>query len=389
VEGSAHRQGQEKKKIKEQSHLKAEGKMFTRTPLSGMVNRVCFSKIRPGRREFMNGTLPKFITFLQDPRVYGHPVDEVRLVQTHISYVLIAGDRVYKFKKPVDFGFLDFTTLEKRKFFCEQELILNRRLCPDIYLDLVTVTRSDTVLALNGDGEVVEFGIRMKRMPEEGMMGNYIASGKLSKRHIDLIVDTLIPFYERAAGDAEIGAFGRAEAVAVNVLENFDQTEGFIGCEALNREQYEKISGYAGKFLENKSLFEKRIAAQRIRDCHGDLYSANICFDGDRVHIFDCIEFNKRFRYADVASDIAFLAMDLDFHSLQELSEYFTVRFKDKSGDAELYAMLNFYKCYRAYVRGKIGLFTAHDRKVDTATKDNCLRMAKRYFNLAERYAGA
>jgi len=363
--------------------------MFTLIPLSGMVDKVCFHKIWSGRKEFMNSALPEFITFLQDPAVYPHPVDEIRLVQTHISYVLIAGDRVYKFKKPVNFGFLDFTNLEKRKFFCEQELILNRRLCPDIYLDLVTVTRSDAVLALNGDGEVVEFGVRMKRMPEEGMMGKFIASGKLSQRHIDLIVDTLIPFYERAAGNEEIGAFGRAEAVAVNVLENFDQTEGFIGCEALNRQQYEKISGYAGKFLKNKTLFEKRIAGKRIRDCHGDLYSANICFDGDRVHIFDCIEFNKRFRYADVASDIAFLAMDLDFQDLQELSRYFIARFEEKSGDAELDAMLNFYKCYRAYVRGKIGLFTAHDRKVDMATKDNSLRMAKRYFSLAERYAGA
>jgi len=331
--------------------------------------------------------LPDFINFLLQPEAYSHPVAETRLVQTHISYVILAGDYVYKFKKPVDFGFLDFTTLEQRKYFCEQEVILNRSLCPDIYLGKVTVTSDGESLTLDGAGDPLEYGVRMARMPEEGMMANFIGAGRLCRDHIDRIVATLVPFYDKAAGDQAIREFGRADTVAVNVLENFEQTEGFVGCQALSRDRFERISRWARDFLGRTDLFDDRISRGRIRDCHGDLYSANICFDGDRVHIFDCIEFNERFRYCDVASDVAFLAMDLDFHGLEELSVYFIRQFARQAGDDTLDSMLRFYKGYRAYVRGKIGLFTAHDPKVDAATRDSCLVAAKKYFELAERYA--
>ncbi|MEW6427186.1 MAG: hypothetical protein AB1568_04025 [Thermodesulfobacteriota bacterium] len=331
--------------------------------------------------------LPPFIRRLQQPESYPHPVDHVRLVQTHISYVLIAGDYVYKFKKPVDFGFLDFTTLEKRRYYCEQELLLNRRLCPDIYLDTVTVTAAGDDHVLNGSGVVVEYGVKMARMPEEGMMANFIGAGKLEKKHLDAIVATLVPFYDKAAGDERIREYGTAAKVAVNVLENFSQTEGFVGCDALGGDRFQRIKAYAEGVLARPELFEARRQQGRIRDCHGDLYSANICFDGDRVHIFDCIEFNERFRFSDVASDIAFLAMDLDYHGLPEMSRHFVDGFAAVSGDGDLAGMLPFYKCYRAYVRGKIGLFTAHDPKVDEATRANCLAAAGRYFELAERYA--
>ena len=334
-----------------------------------------------------DSSLPSFVRLLLDPASYPHPAAEIKLVQTHISYVVLAGDFVYKFKKPVNFGFLDFTTLDKRKHFCEQELLLNRRLCPDLYLGIVTVNEQAGVLALNGPGEAVEYGVKMARMPEAGMMANFIASNKLDRAMIERIVGILVPFYEKADGGTEIQKFGTAQAVSVNVLENFEQTQGFIGCEGLSRQQFDTISRYAKKVLAQEALFTARIAAGRIRDCHGDLYSANICFDHDRVHIFDCIEFNQRFRYCDVASDVAFLAMDLDFHGLFDLSRFFIDTFVAKSGDAGLPGMLNFYKCYRAYVRGKINLFTAHAPEVDAATKKNCLDMADRYFKLAEGYA--
>jgi len=333
-----------------------------------------------------NDNLPPFVQFLLKPESYPHGAAEVKLVQTHISYVFLAGDFVYKFKKPVNVGFLDFTTLEKRKFFCEQELVLNRRLCPSLYLGLVSVTQEGDALALNGSGNAVEYGVKMARMPEEKMMGNIIAAGKLSKKMIDRIVDILVPFYKKADGGPDIQQFGTAKAVSVNVLENFDQTGTFVGGEALSREQFDTISGYARDFLAKESLFEKRIAEGKIRDCHGDLYSANICL-ADQVYIYDCIEFNQRFRYCDVASDVAFLAMDLDFHGLGDLSDHFIGQFTKRSGDDSLLTMLNFYKCYRAYVRGKIGLFTAHAPEVDAATKEKSLAMADKYFVLAESYA--
>ncbi len=330
--------------------------------------------------------LPLFIQALLRPEAYPHPVDEIKLVQTHISYVLLAGEYVYKVKKPVDFGFLNFTTLEKRKHFCEQELALNRRLCPSLYLDVVPITEQDGSFALSGSGNADEYAVKMSRMPEERMMGNAIADNALNEATLDKIIDILVPFYEKADGSDAIKEFGTAKAVGVNVLENFEQTEGFVGCDALSAEQFATISTYAKDFLTKEALFNGRIEAGRVRDCHGDLYSANICL-ADEVFIFDCIEFNERFRYCDVASDVAFLAMDLDYHGLSELSDYFINTFCAKAGDEGLKQMLNFYKCYRAYVRGKIGLFTAHAPEVDEATKESCLAQAKKYFLLAERYA--
>ena len=329
--------------------------------------------------------LPDFINDLLIPEKYGQPLEEISLVQTHISYVILAKKNVYKFKKPVNFGFLDFSTLDKREHYCRQELILNRRLCPDIYLETVTVNKEDGGYRLNGEGELVEHGIKMVRMDESAMMGKVITEGRLVKEHIDAITEVLVPFYETAEGGDAIRKFGLAESVGVNVLENFEQTEEFIGKGALSREQFDLINDHARSVLAESRLFLDRIEAGKIRDCHGDLYSANICLD-DSIHIFDCIEFNERFRYSDVAADVAFLAMDLDFHGLEELSLYFLRRFSEVSNDPGILLMADFYKCYRAYVRGKINLFTAADPAVDKQTADHCRTQAKRYFELAEKY---
>lgn len=333
-----------------------------------------------------NQNLPPFIQALLAPSIFPHEASGIRLVQTHISFVILAGDYVYKFKKPVNFGFLDFSTLGKRKHCCEQELLLNRRLCPDIYLDLVTVNRAGETYSLNGEGEIVEYGVKMVRMPEERMMVNIIRSGNLDRGHVDSLVEALVPFYERAERSTDIDRFGTPEAVSVNVLENFDQTRGFVDSDALSQDQFDTISFYARGVLARGELFEERIAGGRIRDCHGDLYSANICL-ADKVYIYDCIEFNQRFRYCDVASDVAFLAMDLDYWGLEDLSRYCIERFMQLSGDSGLAMMLNFYKCYRAYVRGKIGLFTANDPAVNATARQRNLAGAGKYFQLARQYA--
>ncbi|HFQ81118.1 MAG TPA: hypothetical protein ENK33_07080 [Desulfobacterales bacterium] len=332
--------------------------------------------------------LPPFITGLLQPNGYPHTAADIQLVQTHISYVLLAGDFVYKIKKPVDFGFLDFTTLDKRRHFCAEELRLNRRLCPDLYLQTMTINEENGLFNLKGQGRVVEHCLQMRRMPEDKMMSRIIEAGALSKSMLDNIVELLSDFYQRAEGGEKINKFGSAQAVAVNVLENFEQTASFIGCPSLSQAQFDTITVYARNFLACQDKFQKRVAAGKIRDCHGDLYSANICL-ADKTYIYDCIEFNERFRYCDVASDVAFLCMDLDFHGLNSLADYFIQAFIDKSHDPELREMLNFYKCYRAYVRGKIGLFTAHAPEVDAATRDKSFQQAGKYFQLAERYAQA
>jgi aminoglycoside phosphotransferase family enzyme len=338
-----------------------------------------------------NEKLPDFVKYLLQPEAYVAAPKAVKLVQTHISYVFITDDLVYKFKKPVDFGFLDFTTLDKRRHFCRQELILNQRLCPTIYQGLVALEKHGDSFKLtdleHADVDsAVEFGVQMKRMPEERMMANIIKADGLTPEMVDSVCGVLVPFYTRAAGGPDIQEFGKPEAVSVNIFENFSQTEAFIGSQSLSKSQFDRIKDFSGRFLQQEEMFEERIQEGRIRDCHGDLYSANICL-ADRVYIFDCIEFNERFRYCDVASDIAFLAMDLDFHGLQSLSDHFVSRFIKQSEDQTLERMLNFYKCYRAYVRGKINLFTANAPEVDKRTKQQCLAMAEKYFQLAERYA--
>lgn len=330
--------------------------------------------------------LPAYIKALLLPGQYIHPVESVSLVQTHISFVLLAGDYVYKFKKPVNFGFLDFSDLGKRKYCCEQELILNRRLCPEVYLGLVSVRRDNNTFSLQGRGRIVEYGVKMSRMPEKRMMCNLIASGQLTERHIYSLVEVLAAFYHKASTGRKINQFGTASSIALNVLENFGQTARFIGQGGLTRERFDTVAAYAKGFLKQEELFRKRVNEGHIRDCHGDLHSGNICL-ADRVYIYDCIEFNQRFRYCDVASDVAFLAMDLDFHGLGKLSDLFIARFIEVTGDTGLPGILHFYKCYRAVVRGKIGLFTAFDQAVERQTAADCLEKSARYFELAARYA--
>jgi uncharacterized protein len=334
----------------------------------------------------IKNNLPAHIRFLLDPAAFPHPAPSIELVQTHISYVILAGDYVYKLKKPVDFGFLDFSTLAKRKHFCHQELLLNRRLCPSIYLDLVEITQDNSKLSLNGPGEPVEYAVKMARMPAEGMMGKMIERGELGRRDLDRIINVLEPFYERARTGAEINRFGTVEAVGRNVFENLRQLEPFLGGPALKAEEHQLLVSFARVVLAREEIFNQRIEAGRIRDCHGDLYSANICL-AEKVYIFDCIEFNDRFRYSDVASDIAFLAMDLDYHGLEELSGYFISRFEEDTGDSTLRQVLRFYKCYRATVRGKIGLLTSHEPEVELAERQEALARARRYFALALNYA--
>lgn len=332
--------------------------------------------------------LPQYVQALLNPAMYHHQVQETELIQTHISYVVLAGDFVYKWKKEVDFGFLNFSSLALRELNCQRELELNRRLCPDLYLEVVSLTQEGDNYTLNGSGEIVEYGVKMKRMDQQGLMSNKIEKGQLTVSMLDDVVEQLVPFYEDARGNAEVSSFGVSEAVGVNVIENFDQTESFAGSEELPKEIFDGIKRYATEFLKQEKLFQERIDNGKICDCHGDLYSANICFDGDKTYIFDCIEFNERFRFTDVAADIGFLAMDLDYHNLSGLADSFVEKYVASSKDTGIYQILDFYKCYRAYVRGKIGLFTAADAAVPVEVAKKCKEDAKLYFKLAARYAG-
>ena len=280
---------------------------------------------------------------LTNPAFFGPDVTSVKILQTHISYIVLTGDYAYKIKKPVDFGFLDFSTLEKRKYYCEEELRLNRRLCPEIYLDVLPITKKKDILELNGDGEIVEYTLKMKEFPQQNIMTNLLKKGVITEEIIDEICDILIQFYQSGKQTPEIDKFGDISSVKKNIDENFEQTSPVINV-TIPQKTYDDIKKMNQSFFErNKKVFTKRIQQGHIRDCHGDLHSGNIVVDHG-ICIFDCIEFNKRFRYIDIASDIGFLAMDLDYQNHPHLASYLINKYIEKSNDHSIFGVLNFYK---------------------------------------------
>jgi len=324
---------------------------------------------------------------LVEPAAYPEPTSRVELIQTHISWVFITDCFAYKVKKPVDLGFLNFTTLRRRHYYLHQELILNRRLCPDVYLEVLPITIHRGHLRLGAKGRPVEYALKMRRLPQERMMDELAERGELKQEHLDGIIAQLVPFYAQAATGPKINNFGEPALIAYNHEENFSLTEDLVGY-LLSNELFERIGAFARNFLiDHRSLFLQRIREGRIRDCHGDLHMRNICL-ADQVYIFDCIEFNHRFRNGDVAADVGFLAMDLDFHGFKDLSRYFAERLAVASRDAELLVVLDFYKCYRAYVRGKIAAFTARDPGLAPEARAQAEQTAQAYFMLAGEYAG-
>ena len=336
--------------------------------------------------------LPYSLEALLKPQAYPHKPREIKVVQTQMSFVFLTGDYVYKVKKPVNLGYLDYTTLEKRSFFCHQEVDLNRRLCPNAYLAVVPITmslrgakRRSNLLRIEGQGEAVEYAVKMRQLPQERMMDVLLPQGKVTKEMIARVAQKLADFHQKAKTNAEIAAFGKLDIIRQNTDENFDQTEKYTGI-SISRLSYDHTRSYTKDFIRNNAnLFGKRVNEGKIRDCHGDLHAAHVCFTAD-ICIYDCIEFNDRFRYSDVASEIAFLAMDLDRCQRADLSKHFMNTYVTLSRDKELLQLLDFYKCYRAYVRGKVESFKLDDPLISGNEKAKALENAQRYFQLAESY---
>ena len=323
---------------------------------------------------------------LMEPQAYEDPPGHIEILQTHISFVFLIENLVYKIKKPVNFGFLDFSTLEKRHIFCKKELELNRRLCGDMYIEVASINRKGKVIKIKGEGETVEYALKMKRMPQDKIMSKLLDENKVDTKLIDRIAKIIVEFHSKAETNEHISEIGSLTTMKVNWEENFDQTRNLVG-KTISPSEVQLITEKVRLFLEeNKELFEKRKAEGKVRDCHGDIHSGNI-FITDRVYIFDAIEFNERFRYSDVAADTAFLAMDLDFKGRGDLSDFFVKKYVEYSKDKELMQLLPFYKCYRAYVRGKVIGFKLVDPNVCNKEKIEATEVAKAYMKLAASYA--
>ena len=326
---------------------------------------------------------PALVDALLNPGAYPHNPRCIEVVQTQMSFVFLTGDYVFKVKKPVDLGYLDYTTLEKRRFFCHQELELNRRLSPDIYLEVVPIVKSGGQIHIGGEGEVIEYAVKMKQLPGERTMDSLLIRGQVTEEMLVAVAEKLAAFHNGAETNPEISAYGELDNIMINIEENYTQTEKYLNM-TITSHKYDRIKTYNDRFIDaNRLLFRKRVDNGRIKDCHGDLHAAHVCFSNG-IYIYDCIEFNDRFRYCDVASEVAFLAMDLDRYQRPDLSHVFIDAYVRFSQDEELFQLLNFYKCYRAYVRGKVESFKLDDPYI--SEKEIALTTAQGYFNLAYRY---
>jgi aminoglycoside phosphotransferase family enzyme/predicted kinase len=324
---------------------------------------------------------------MQTPDFYPHPVRSVTLRETHISLVFLTGEFVYKIKKPVELGFLDFSTLEKRQQFCRQEFDLNRRLTRDVYLDVVPITCRQNRYYLDGPGQTVEYAVKMRQLSHNATMLNLLRAGKLGGESVELLARVLSRFYHQASSGGRIDACGNRITIEKNCEENFIQLKEFAG-NMISPQMLLFIRSTTRNFLSRrKMLFQKRVESGKIRDCHGDLRSGHIYFAEDGIQIIDCIEFNERFRYNDVASDLAFLAMDLDFEGFSAVARMLLKSYVHYSDDEDIYVLMNFYKCYRALVRVKVNCLRLQQNDLPEKQRAELLRKLQRYMDLAYRYA--
>jgi aminoglycoside phosphotransferase family enzyme len=290
----------------------------------------------------------------------------------------------------VDFGFLDFTTTEKRKFYCSQEVQLNKRLAEDIYIGVsYVVFDKDQYRIIDPPGafKPVDHAVKMRVIPDEVLLKNRFKNGLLTNDDMDHTAKVIANFHATAARSTEIDKFGLKEMVKFNTDENFAQTEKYIGS-SITSEQFNELKAWTEEFYQtHDEILKNRISDSKIRDCHGDLHMEHICLTKP-IKIIDCIEFNDRFRYSDTASDLAFLLMDLEFHGALDFADKLYDSYKKYSGEGgpDFDLILKYYKIYRAYVRGKVNSFQLDDQSISAEKKNAAAETAQRYFGLALSY---
>ncbi len=316
---------------------------------------------------------------------YPHPVSRLELRQTHISAVFLTGAWVYKLKKPVNLGFLDFRELSDRKHFCEQELLLNQRLSTGVYQEVVGIREDeDGNPSLRGQGRLLEYAVKMAQLPDESSLTTLLREGHVTEEHTTALGQALARFHDSAASGPDIDIFGDPELIRRNMEENFEQIQPFTASR-INPEHWEFVRQVCRSFwTDHQELFRSRIRAGKIRDGHGDLRTDHVYFH-DGIQIIDCIEFNQRFRYGDVALDLAFLTMDLDHQRRSEIARHLLTVYARTARDPEIFALLDFYAAYRALVRLKVTCFSLS--QADPKYHDPLLREMNRYLGQAYEYA--
>ncbi len=328
----------------------------------------------------------ELINALQTPELYDHPVDQFQVIETHISWVILTGDYVYKIKKPVNFGFLDFTSLEQRAHFCREELRLNQRLAPALYLDVLPITGNADAPALNGDGPIIDYAIKLRQFPQENLLDQVLARDALTPAHITELGRLIADFHQQIDTAPPESRFGTPDQVYAPVGQNFDQIRPMLDDPSLLK-QLDHLQAWAeSTFARLKDTFGHRKAEGFIRECHGDIHLGNITLVDGQVVLFDCIEFNDDFRWTDVACDLAFILMDLQSRGLQHYARQLLGEYLEVTGDYESLEILRFYKAYRAMVRAKIALFTRAAPGMPEEKQKELLESYAKYAELADSY---
>lgn len=323
---------------------------------------------------------------LLKPDAYPEATTRVELLQTHVSWIFLTDSHAYKIKKPVDLGFLNFSTIDRRRFYCNEEIRYNRRLCPDIYIGVVELRQTNGCANFRDQGHVIDYAVKMKRLPAESMLDRLVMNNTVSIADIRDVARVIAEFHHTLPTSPAISEYGRPDRIRFNWIENFEQILPFENS-TLPAPERQQIRSWVLSFIEqNADLFAARIDNGFIRECDGDIHLENICLSGGKVYIFDCIEFSERFRCCDTTADLAFLLMDLDFRGRNDLSAEVLATYSDVSGDNIVPALLSFYKIYRAFVRGKVESLHSIDPDINEQQRNNAITRAIRYFRLARGY---
>lgn len=332
-------------------------------------------------------TVPVLIQQMMQPGFYPHSVKEpIQLMQTHVSYVFLTGDYAYKVKKPMNFGFLDFSTLEARGHFCSEELRMNQLMAPEIYLEVLPITQQGDRFVLGGAGQPVEYVLKMCQFPQEALFINLFEQGKLTEAHMEELGRIVAQFHAEAQTSDYIRSFGKVSKIREAIDENYQQTEKYIGGPQ-TQQQYEETKHFTDTFFADcQELFATRRETERIRECHGDLHLRNICLWHDKIQLFDRIEFNEPFRFVDVMYDVAFTVMDLEARGRQDLGNAFLNTYVEQTGDWEGLQVLPLYLSRQAYVRAKVNSFLLDDSGVPDDAKQEASAIASDYYRLAWEY---
>ena len=334
-----------------------------------------------------NASLPPLIEQMLQPEFYPHDVQmPIRLMQTHVSYVLLTGDFAYKVKKPVDFGFLNYATLDRRQHFCEEELRLNQRAAAALYLAALPITRQGDRYRLGADGEIVEYAVKMQQFPQSTLLSHLLEQGDLPEELLRQLAAAIADFHLKAETNDYIRDFGTVVNVRESIDENYEQTAGFIGGPQ-TQQQFDETKAYTDQFFATQpTLLQHRMAQGKIRACHGDLHLNNICYWQDQLLLFDCIEFNEPFRLVDVMFDIAYIIMDLTVQDRRDLAAVFLSHYVECTGDWDGLQVLPLYVSRQSYVRAKVTSFLLGDPSIDEDTKQAASAKAAKYYTLAWSY---